>query len=678
MHRNESGLIAPNPHTLNGSCEPIVKSNTDSKGFRYDINALRAFAVLAVVAYHFGLPEITGGFAGVDVFFVISGFLITSQIQTALKTGSFSFKDFYIARLRRIFPALAVVCIASLAWGWFYVLPYDYRSFSRHALAALFFVSNIAFTGEHGYFDISAHSKPLLHTWSLSLEGQFYLFLPLYLSLLWRLNFKRIIWAITAVSLASLAWCFFEADQVSAFYLLTGRAWEFLTGALLSCFRIPNFSKNWKNAIGLLGMGVLACSFIFLDAALWWPGLWTLIPVLAVAALLMVPDASVLKRLLTFWPIQRIGDLSYSLYLWHWPVLVYGRQFNFSTDQTLSSTYLAGLLALTFILSTLSWRYVELPIRQRRDLWSNKRLAWSVVLTVVACLAFTLTEVATKGLPQRFPDYVRRAFPAVTVDTPRPECIRDENSRKKAAEQFCLFGNKSISSEAPSLLLWGDSHANQYLDALMRATTRRSIVGAIATQTECRPEKARITADIKSVDGSSCDKFNIEVNSFIEKTPSIHTVVLGRLWRNGANFGDTVALAKSLTASGKKVILLGPLPAGTYNVPDHWSQLQLIAGHRIDDMTVTLSSQEAAQKLLNLLKSDFADELGNGSLILIDPFQTLCDLEKCYLVKNGVALIRDWTHLSQAGSWLFASDFSAAIDKLTSPVDQSIHKSAPL
>ena len=151
------------------------------------------------------------------------------------------------------------------------------------------------------------------------------------------------------------------------------------------------------------------------------------------------------------------------------------------------------------------------------------------MLTALACIAFTLTNVATKGLPQRFPDYVQRAFPAVAVDTPRPECFRDENSKKKAAEQFCLFGNKST-SDPPALLLWGDSHANQYLDPLMQATRRHGIVGAIATQAECQSTKTEFTADAKPGDGSNCEQFNIEVNQFIDRTPSIKT--------NGTYFGS--------------------------------------------------------------------------------------------------------------------------------------------
>ena len=600
---------------------------------------------------------------GVDVFFVISGFLITSQLQAALQVGEFSFKTFYVSRLRRIFPALAVVCVTSLAWGWFYVLPYDYRSFSRHALAALFFVSNIAFTGEQSYFDIAAHSKPLLHTWSLSVEGQFYFFLPLFLCLIWRFSARRIMLGLAVVALVSFAWCLFEANQVNAFYLLPARAWEFLAGGLVGCAQRPRLAKIWANAIGLLGLAALVWSCIFLNASLLWPSLWTLIPVLAVVALLMVPNAPVLNRALMVWPVQRLGDLSYSLYLWHWPVLVYARQYASSADQTLSPAQLAGLLVLVLILAVLTWTYIEQPIRQRRVWWTNKRVIFSAVFASFACMVFTVTVVAKQGLAERFPAYVQRAFSAVAVATPRQECFRDANSNKSAAERFCTF-DKDKGTDTPTMLLWGDSHANQYVSALTQATRVNASMGAIATQSDCRPTIAGTPADLTPEVRAGCDRFNLEVNKFIAQTPSIKTVVLGRLWRAGSSFDSTVALTKSLVASGKRIILVGPLPNPGFHVPEHWSQVQLRTGRSIENLTLPLDSQNGALQLLTSLKAQLATEFESGKLVLIDPFKTLCDAKECYFVKNGVSNFGDVSHLSQTGSLLFVNEFSAALDKL--------------
>lgn len=637
----------------------IRPSNEELTSFRYDINALRALAVLGVMAYHFGVPSIAGGFAGVDVFFVISGYLITSQIQTALQKGTFSFRAFYVSRLRRIFPALAVVCAATLAWGWHYTLPYDYRDFSRNALAAIFFVSNIAFAGEHGYFDLAASSKPLLHTWSLSVEGQFYLLLPLYLALAWRFAPRRILALLLAASVLSLTWCLREADPIKAFYLLPARAWEFMWGGLLGLVRFPKLSRSHANVVGALGLTTLLGAFVFLDSAWAWPGAWTLVPVLATLALLSVPNASLLNGVWRSWPAQRLGDVSYSLYLWHWPVLVYARQYAAFRNGPLTPLVLVGLAGLTLLLSVLSWRFIEQPIRQRRGQWSNRYFIYGSGAASLAMLAFTAVIVVHHGLPERFPAYVQRAFPAVSLDTPRPECFRDTHSSKQAKEEFCAFGSGNGSSP-PTMLLWGDSHANQYLNVLSEVAQAKGVKGAVATEAECGPSGAGGIGELEPAANVICQRFNAEVRNFIRQTPSVHIVVLGRLWRGTYSVSNTVTLVKELIAAGKEVIVVGPLPLGGFNVPEYWSELQLHAGHPIDDVAVSLDSQKVRRDLWTRTTTELAGEAKSGRVILIDPFESDCDSRQCYLVKGGVPIIRDVTHLSQQGASLLLPQFTHA------------------
>ncbi len=643
---------------MNATAAP-VSLNEESTSFRSDINALRALAVLAVIAYHFGVPGIAGGFAGVDVFFVISGFLITSQIQAAWQKGTFSFRAFYVSRLRRIFPALAVVCAASLAWGWFHTLPYDYRDFSRNALVATFFVSNIAFAGEHGYFDLAASSKPLLHTWSLSVEGQFYLFLPLYLALAWRFAPRRILTLLLVASVLSLTWCLTEADHVKAFYLLPARAWEFMCGGLLGLVRFPKLARIHANMVGALGLASLLGALVFLDAAWVWPSAWTLVPVLATLALLAVPNASWLNGVWRLRPVQRLGDVSYSLYLWHWPVLVHARQYAAPGNGHLTPLMLVGLAGLTLLLSVLSWRFIEQPIRQRRGQWSNRRLIYGSGAASLAMLAFTAVIVVQHGLPERFPAYVQRAFPAVSLDTPRPECFRDTHSSKKAKEEFCALGAVN-GSGPPTVLLWGDSHANQYLNVVSEIAQARGVKGVVATEAECGPSGAGGTGELEPAADVICQRFNAEVRNFIRQTPSVHIVVLGRLWRGTYSVSNTVALARELIAAGKEVIVVGPLPLGGFNVPEYWSELQLHAGHPIDDVAVSLDSQKVRRELWTRTTTELASEARSGRVILIDPFESDCDSQQCYLVKGGVAIIRDVTHLSQQGASLMLPQFTHA------------------
>lgn len=631
--------------------------------FRYDINALRALAVFAVVAYHFGMPSIGGGFAGVDVFFVISGFLITSQIQTAYEKRNFFFLAFYLSRLRRIFPALATVCAASLAWGWLYSLPYDYRDFSRNALAAIFFVSNIAFAGAHGYFDLAASSKPLLHTWSLSVEGQFYLVLPLYLGVIWRFAPKRIVVALSVASGLSLAWCLTEADHVKAFYLLPSRSWEFMWGGLLGLVRLPKLSRVSANIIGVFGLACLLGAFVFLDSTYIWPSTWTLVPVLATLALLTVPYATILNSVWRFWPIQRLGDVSYSVYLWHWPVLVYARQYTASSGGHLTSMWLLLLAVLTLVLSALSWYFIEQPIRQRRGCFVNKCIVYGSAGFALVCLVFTVVVVVHHGLPERFPAYVQRAFPAMSIDTPRPECLRDTNSNKKDKADFCSFGAGNGLSP-PTMLLWGDSHANQYLGVLSEIAQTKGLAGAVATQAECGPSGADGIAELEPESNVSCQRFNAEVRNFIHRTPSLEIVVIGRLWRGASSAVNSVTLTKELIAAGKKVILVGPLPLGGFNVPEYWSQLQLHSGHSIDDVAVSLDSQRAVRDLWEQTVTALASEVKRGHLFLIDPFESDCDSTQCYLVKDGILIVRDMTHLSQQGAALLSSQFTKALENV--------------
>ena len=634
-----------------------------SKVFRHDINGLRALAVLAVIAYHYGLPFMTGGFAGVDVFFVVSGFLITSQIHAALEAKKFSFQSFYISRLRRIFPALFFVCAASIAWGWFFVLPPDFRNFCREALSAILFVSNIAFAGPQGYFDLAANSKPLLHTWSLAVEGQFYFLLPIYLAAIWDLRPKRFATGLLIAALASFWYCKLEPDAVKSFYLLPGRSWEFLLGGLAGVMTTPKWGRVKANVLAFIALAGLLVGFIALDASYTWPGFWTLIPVSAVLTLLAAADSTVLAKFWKLWPIQRVGDLSYSLYLWHWPVLVYGRQYLSSPENSLRFGWASFFLILTLALSILTWKFVEQPIRQRRDLWGNKQVAYGSGVTAFGLFVFAAIVVAKQGLPERFPPYVQRAFTAVSIDTPRPDCFRDTASKKKSEEQFCSFGDNPL-SKSPTMLLWGDSHANQYLEALSHAVQGKNIVGAVATQSECGPAESSGATELPSALELSCKRFNSQVSKFIVDTPSIKSVVIGRLWRSATSVDNTVALIRQLIAADKKIILVGPVPSGGFNVPSHWSQLQIQAGHAIDDVTVPSGSQENARQLWESVKMKLAEQIKTKNLIFIDPFTTLCDERNCYLVKDGTPVIRDTSHLSQAGALSFASQFSSAISQL--------------
>lgn len=629
-----------------------------STDFRYEINALRAFAVLAVLAYHFKLPGISGGFAGVDVFFVISGFLISSQILDAQARGNFSYRRFYSARLRRIFPALFVVGIVCLVWGWFFYLSRDYVRLNRHVVAALAFVSNLVFHGEKGYFDPVADTKALLHTWSLSVEAQFYLFLPLLLALALRFGPRAQRRLIVAATLGFLGWMLYLsfANPGKGFYLLSCRTGEFLVGVVMALLRHRTAGPARSNFGGALSLVVLLASFGLIDSSMAWPGLWTLLPVLATAALLAFGAAPVLRPLLNAWPLQRTGDISYSLYLWHWPIWVFANQLCAMYGRDLTAMDIAGMTLLSFALAYLSWKYVEQPVRDRQGWWTDRRVALGALAGLLVCFLFGLVVVVTKGLPSRLPAYVQRAAEATLVKTPRDECFRRFDSTKDAQEQFCTFGAQGV---APSMMLWGDSHANQYGSAVADAAAALGQAGLIATQSACAPRLI-----VAHHGRSACDRFNVEVMDYLRAHPEVRTIVLGRWWSQGEDIDVTLGLVGELLSIGRRVVLIGPLPAPGFDVPERWSRQQIRAGQAIDEMNLPIQTQSNPQSTRDRLLAALAAKVAEGRVALVDPLQRLCDGTRCRLVENGRSNFRDDSHVSQSASLDFTPDFRAAYERL--------------
>lgn len=629
--------------------------------FRTDINALRAIAVLAVVLYHFGVPGFSGGFSGVDVFFVVSGYLISSQIIAACSTGSFSFVKFFTARFRRIFPALVVVCATCIAWGWFNELPTDYLRRARHAVAALFFVSNHAFAGESGYFDASALTKPLLHTWSLSVEGQFYLFLPLAIVGAFKIGRQHLTAFAIAALAASFWWCIHNnsASLNTNFYLLTPRAWEFLAGVVLSTMRLKTPSEWLSNLLGLLGLSLLLAFIVFGHKSMVWPGYLTWLPVAGAALTIAARGAPALRWLYESWPVQRMGDISYSLYLWHWPLMIFLRRSGSPLERDLSIGEILTLLLASLICASCSWKFIERPVRSKTGWWTNRRIWLGLGLTEVVFFAAGLAIVGSHGAPVRLPDYVQRASQAIFVNTPRDECFRQGDSTKLAKEKYCTMG--AIGAVEHSFVLWGDSHANQYLTAVSDAAAAAGLKGFVATQSGCSAHLLEPSAS-----RTACDNFAEEVRRLILDSPSLRIVVIGKYW-GSSDDGSVVRykrLIQDLTEAGKKVILVGPLPVPGFNVPYEWSAQQIKAGHGIESMDLPIAGQQSVIALNKKLTESLIQYSENNSLVLIDTFQRLCDEQRCRAVNGGVSNFRDESHLSESGAILFTQDFSKAFQKL--------------
>jgi peptidoglycan/LPS O-acetylase OafA/YrhL len=337
---------------------PMLSSPSDR--YRPDIDGLRAIAVMLVVNFHAFPEAMPGGFIGVDIFFVISGFLITGIILRELDQQRFSLLAFYNRRIRRIFPALIVVLCATLVLGWLWMLPAAYAQLSTDVFASAAFFSNIALLLQSGYFDIESGKKPLLHLWSLGIEEQFYLFWPLILMLAarWRLSLLAVA-SVLGVASFGLNVALIGPDPVATFYLPFTRAWELLAGATLACgwnqLRHTSAASNWRAAAGVL---LIAIAAGVLDSKSAFPGWWTVLPVGGAALMLSAPMAWGCRHLLASTAMVRIGLISYPLYLWHWPLLVFFGIVKFAPLTLLERALIVGL---SFALAWLTYRLIEIP-----------------------------------------------------------------------------------------------------------------------------------------------------------------------------------------------------------------------------------------------------------------------------------------------------------------------------
>lgn len=370
-----------------------------SGDFRPDINGLRAIAVVVVVLFHFGVPGFLGGFVGVDIFFVISGFLMTKLIVEKIWKGSFSVLDFYLARARRIFPALATLCLALLLFGALSLPPLTYESLARHATSSLAFISNFAFLNETGYFDVSSSEKWLLHTWSLSVEWQFYLLFPLILVITWKLVSKHnatkvVILGAFFLSLAiSIVWT--PRNPEAAYFLLPTRAWQMMAGALVY-FATPYISPTptTSRVLELAGIILIGFSVTTFSAAVPWPGYIALVPIIGSMLVILAQNT---RSILTTNPVSDfIGTTSYSIYLWHWPIAVALTLRGLNGDWR----WIIAGITLTAVLGYISYRLIEVPTRRRRYVnRSSESLAYLSVASVLIGCALLVSY--SGGLPNR-------------------------------------------------------------------------------------------------------------------------------------------------------------------------------------------------------------------------------------------------------------------------------------
>lgn len=624
--------------------------------YRPDIDGLRAVAVLAVVLHHLSSSLVPGGYVGVDVFFVISGFLITGIISREMQEGTFTFSRFYERRVRRIFPALFVVLAVTLVAGYFLLLPSDYAGTLRGALGTLFFVSNMVFWRDMaaGYFAATdAGLNPLLHTWSLAVEEQFYVFFPILLLLCYRYFRRHIVLILVgcaAVSLAGAA-LLVQSKSVAVFFLTPFRAWELLAGSFLALNAVPVIRSRAVREIVAGGgvLSILVACFMY-DGKTTFPGLAALAPVLGAAAIIHAgaSGSSMAGRLLQLRPVVYIGLISYSLYLWHWPLIVLVR---YSMRLESIMLYLPVLFAASLVLGSLSYHFIEQPFRR------GERFTRMFVFSSSAVFASVLSVVSIIGLIRG--GFEARFTPSVVeLDKARSPQIPFLNCENRPIDSACFFGS---AVGKPTMLLWGDSHLLAWVPALNEILTADKTHAISAISSACPP--------ILGVDNAvkaTCHTQNLAVKNYLLANPNIKTVIMSAYWSTyfseggplTAQAGDPpakgIVAAKNALAStiqwlrdnGKQVVLVGPVPVYDKSVPMALA-LEKATGRKL----LHSSRDEQRKKHVSFFEViEGVESTGKGGgFIFLDPIQWTC-ADYCMAEKDGISLYRDSHHLNVAGA----------------------------
>lgn len=625
---------------------------------------MRAVAVLSVVLYH-GWPNwFVGGFIGVDVFFVISGYLITSIILTQLETNAFSIADFYSRRVRRIFPALLLVLLATLGFGWLTLLSGEFQQVGKHTAAGGSFISNLVLWHESGYFDNSATTKPLLHLWSLGVEEQFYFLWPLILWLVFkkRMNFLLVTAVIFAISMASNILTV-GTDPSAAFFSPLTRFWELMAGGMAAYWHLyrPTWSERHKNLASLSGAALLIAGFSLIKPQDLFPGWWAMLPVAGIFLLIMAGPSSIINRAILSRKIfVSIGLISYPLYLWHWPLLSFG--FIIHGEKPTYQIKIA-LILLAFALAYLTYRYLEVPLRSR-----GKK-------TVVASLSGAMVATIAIGLSVNFGLLKER------IDVHGADIYLNAlNDSDFPGQSFTPYRHngivfQKIASASPKLTVFiGDSLIQQYGPYVEQAMANNGNAAnsvIFATAGGCPPIQGTIRLPL--VRFPICPQ-TIDAAYDLANQDDVDTVVIGAAWygyfknnyaellveSNGQRyaFPAEVAMEKayqSLQASvallkkhGKRVyIIMQPPSGGAFDPRNMYAGSRFESIYplpRIAEVAVEKFVRESAAPRERLRA--IAEQ--NGAL-LIDPLHYLCSENTCpVLDPQGNPLYTDPIHMRPA------------------------------
>ena len=662
--------------------------------YRREIDGLRAIAVLPVIFFHAGFETFSGGFVGVDVFFVISGYLITTIILADLDQGKFSIVNFYERRARRILPALFLVMLVCIPFAWFWLLPSDMKDFSQSLVAVSVFASNILFWRESGYFDTAAELKPFLHTWSLAVEEQFYVLFPLFLMLFWRLGKRWILVTLGMVFVASLAvaqWAAY-AKPAAAFYLLPTRGWELLIGAFAAFYLSKADRREFGTTVGELG-GWLGVALIFYavfaySKATPFPGFYALVPTVGtVLIIFFATQQTIVGKFVGNRAFVGVGLISYSAYLWHQPLFAFARNVTL-TEPSHTVFFVLSILALA--LAYLSWRFVETPFRRKLDV-SRKNIFLGSLIFSSVFIAFGFFGRVSDGFKFRYGKGYDRFVLAQEDKNPRRAECHFSTVVFPSPQDYCVLGRgKTIG------LLLGDSHADALAHSLSQALSAKNIALKSVTYSGCPPIDNVYRLDRN--DEHKCYEINKQSFDYALSNPDIEYVVLLARWsvyleekhfdneEGGVEPGDFIALdivedglkqknsysqrrskvaqayknsVQRLLDSGKKVILIYPIPEVGFDVPKRLTRLKRL-GMKEEITTSYDVYTERNRKVLDIFNSI----QGHDNFLVVRPDKIFCDAKhsgRCRTTNGSDILYYDDDHLTNIGAKFVAEEVVEAI-----------------
>jgi peptidoglycan/LPS O-acetylase OafA/YrhL len=667
--------------------------------YRADIDGLRAIAVIPVILYHAGIPGFSGGYVGVDVFFVISGYLITSLIHQEMLAGRFSIVNFYERRIRRIFPALFAVILFSLVAGSLLFDSDARQELGDSVVATTLFGSNILFWLESGYFEKPSEFIPLLHTWSLGVEEQFYIFFPVLMLgvLKWfNGNFRSCFIGVFVISLSLSIYAVIYTPS-SAFYLPHARFWELILGAMLALRIFPEISNQFLRSL-LAGAGLLAIAFavVTYDQKTAFPGLAALVPCLGAALIIYAgsKESSNLNNYLGVRPLVLLGLMSYSLYLWHWPLIVFAKQFSVFG---LSAIQLTGLLTLTLLISMASWQWIEKPFRGEASVFSRQQI---YVMAIGSMFCFVLAGIFVSQtnkqpelveVPAKLTTKAAAEIPENNMQLPKPfvveqvawepmnpvydagwlrwtRCQIKPDDIIRGSYRICNIGLRSSQTD---FIVWGDSHAKGVASGLAYSAKTYKQSGKFFVRVGCPPV---LNVDWENKTG--CSEHNNAVVEYIKKRPEYKTVILVSRWGifyNGTSYKEerpesiklvdlsgqgldsNEAIMDSalkntvnlLINDGRRVVVVSPVPEVGYFVPGKYN----VARRTKEDLNALIapSIEEYQQRTKSFNKTLFDLQEAN-EILVVDPSKILCDENICRVIANDILLYRDDDHLSTYGS----------------------------